>query len=148
MLFKTPVREIASLRTDEHRWDNAVVALGEHLLSGVTGDLFDIEVEFETGGASALGLLVRGTEIRYDVADSTLWCLGMSAPLEAVDGRIRLRVLVDRVSLEIFGNDGRVSLTTYFHPEPEDRSLGTFSIGGACRAVTLVAYALRSIWED
>ena len=35
-------------------------------------------------------------------------CKDSSAPLKIVDGRIQLEMLVDRLSIEIFGNHGRV----------------------------------------
>ena len=148
MLFKTPVREIASIHTDAHHWTEAEVVPGENLLSDISGDLFDTSADIEIGEATAFGLTVRGTEIRYEVADHAVHCPGMSMPLEPVDGRITLRILVDRLSLEIFGNHGQVSMTVCFLPEQTDCPLQLFAVGGACRAHSLDVYQVRSIWPE
>ena len=55
---------------------------------------------------------------------------GQDAPLEPVDGKIRLQVLVDRSSIEAFGNDGRVSLRNCFLPPVGDKSLALGVQGG------------------
>ena len=68
------------------------------------------------------------------------------ATLELVADRIKLRILVDRVSFEIFGNNGIVSPITYFSPEPNAETLVIFAEEGCCKAVELKAYELRSIW--
>ncbi len=72
--------------------------------------MWDIQAEIAVGQESpaAVAFTVRGEPIRYDVKAATLHCLGRSAPLEPQDGRIKLHVLVDRTSIEIFANDGRI----------------------------------------
>jgi len=94
-----------------------------------------------------VGFMVRGTPIVYDVGDKQLSCKGKSAPLSPSDGKIRLRLLVDRTSLEIFGNDGRVYMPMgVIHPE-KNRSLAIFSTGGTVKVTTLDVYELNSAWE-
>ena len=39
------------------------------------------------------------------------------APLAPVNGKIKLRVLVDRTTLEIYANDGLVVMTSCFMPD-------------------------------
>ena len=116
--------------------------------SDVSGDLFDIRLELETGEATVCGLEVRGTEIRCEVLENALHCLGLVMPIEISDGRIDLRVLVDRVSLEIFANRGRTTLTTCFLPKLEEPPLRLFSLGSACRVITLDVHELHSAWTE
>ena len=52
--------------------------------------------------------MIRGVPIAYDVTKQELSCQGKTAPLKPVDGTIQLEILVDRTSVEIFGNRGRV----------------------------------------
>jgi levanase/fructan beta-fructosidase len=112
-----------------------------------TGELWDIEAELEPGSASAVGLRVRGVEIVYDRAARTLGSLGQTAPLEPAAGRIRLRVLVDRTSIEVFADGGLVTLCSCFLPDPADRTLAAFARGGAGRIVRLSRYELASAWK-
>lgn len=80
--------------------------------------------------ASRVGFNVRAVAVEYDVNDQKLSCLGRSAKLAAVDGRIDLHILVDRLSIEVFANDGAVSMT-YFHVfDPKERSVQIFEITG------------------
>ena len=66
--------------------------------------------------------------------------------MEPSDGRIRLAILLDRTSIEVFGNDGRVPMTTCFLPKP-DKSVEAFARGGAAKIVSLQVYELQSAWK-
>ncbi len=59
--------------------------------------------------------------------DST--ALGSRAPLSAEDGRITLRILVDRTSVEVFANHGRVQLANCFVPAEDSNDLTLRSTG-------------------
>lgn len=145
-LYRWPVREIRRLYAETHTFRNLTVAEGSQPLPGLTGDLWDIEAAFEARDAAAFGLRVCGQEIGVSFKDGTLTCLGHSAPLPLEGGRVRLRVLVDRTSLEVFGNGGRVSLSSCFLPGQNERRLEIFATGGAVRVVSLAARKLRSVW--
>lgn len=148
MLFKTPAREIASIRTKEHHWTETTLHPGDDPLSDISGDLFDISLDIEPGEAKAFSLTVRGTEIRYDTAEKTLYCLGLPMPLDSVEGCVDLRILIDRVSLEIFADRGRTTMTACFLPEPDAPSLHLQATGGTCSIVSMHVHELSSIWPD
>ena len=95
-LFRQPVREIAALYTGKHEWHDQALAPGDDPLRALAGDLWDIQAEFEVGTAAALWFQVRGAEVRYDVRAQTVTALGRTAPLKLKDGRLILRLLVDR----------------------------------------------------
>lgn len=146
-LCSAPVREIETLYEQTRTWHDR--ALPEHstLLSGVGGDLFDLQAEFAVGNATAFGLTVRGVPVTYDPARQQLTCLGTSAPLAPIDGTIRLRLLVDRASLEIFGNDGLLVMPLAVAFEEAGRPpLGLFARGGTAEVRSLTVATLRSSW--
>jgi fructan beta-fructosidase len=67
-----------------------------------------------------------------------------SAPLRpAPDGDIRLRVIVDACSVEVFANDGEAVLTALVFPNSESRGASLFSEGGGVLVRSVEAYALR-----
>ncbi len=146
ILFRTPAREIDSIRKKTHRWADMDVLPGPNPLSAVSGDLFDIQMELEADEAAVFGLTVRGTEMRFDVSEKAMYCLGLDMPLHMAGGRIRLRILVDRASLEIFANGGQATMTTCFLPRSDELPLCLFTLAGSCRAVTLEVHELRSAW--
>lgn len=145
-MTRMPVREIEEIRVKEHKWTDERLTPGDNLLAGIRGDLFDIRAEIEPGEAKEVGFRVRGESITYAVKDRKLSCLGADAPLDPVDGRIRLQILVDRTTIEVFGNDGRVSLTSCFLPHPDKKTLEAFAVGSAARVVSMEVYELRSTW--
>jgi sucrose-6-phosphate hydrolase SacC (GH32 family) len=143
-LFNTPVREIASLHAKRHAWTDVALKPGDdNPLAGVSGELFDIQAEFEPGeGVVEFGFRIRGERVAYSTKDKTLTALG-SAPLELRDGRLRLRVLVDRTSLETFADDGRVTLSSCFLPDAADTKLELFTLGGNVRIRSLEVRELK-----
>ena len=111
------------------------------------GELFDIRAEFEPADAEAFGFTVRGVPVVYDVKKQEISCQGVTAPLKPQDGKVRLQLLVDRGSIEIFGNDGRVALSVGVIPADDNHSLEVFSRGGDTRLRSLEAFEMKSAWE-
>lgn len=146
-LFAEPVREIERLRGKQGFWEGeTILATGETNVPGLSGDLFDISAEFETSGAEAFGLVIRGTPIVYDVKKQTLSCGKVSAALKPAGGKVRLRLLVDRGSIEVFGNDGRVALSVGVIAPEGNKAVTVFSRGGKTRLRSLRPFALKSAW--
>jgi sucrose-6-phosphate hydrolase SacC (GH32 family) len=144
-LFMAPVREIESVRGKKHSWTALELKPADNTLAALNGELWDIDAEIEGGTAAEVVLTVRGEAIRYDVRTRTLHCLGRSAPLAPESGKVRLRVLVDRTSLEIFA--GRVTMCSCFLPDPADRSLALEARGGKATLPSLTIYELNSAWR-
>jgi fructan beta-fructosidase len=146
-LFAEPVKEVETLHGAKHAWADRKLAPGENLLEKVTGGLFDLQADFGATDAATFGLTLRGLPLVYDVKKQQVICKGVTAPLAPVDGRVRLRVLVDRGSVEVFGGDGRVALSVgHLFPEAE-RSLEVFSRGGKTEVRSLEVYEMRSAWR-
>ena len=146
-LHLNPIQEIEHIHGKKHDWSDLLLESGINPLSKLTGELFDIRMEIEPAGASTFSLKIRGVPVQYDVGEKKLTCQGKSAPLEPVKGRIKLQVLVDRTSIEIFGNDGRITMSFCFLPDPLDKCLKIQAEGGTARINTLEVYELRSIWN-
>ena len=152
-LVSQPVQEIELLRHEGHHWGSVALRPGENPLAGIVGDLFDIRAEWAVGGATEFGLSIRGIPVTYDVRKQVLTCQGRTAPLQPVDDgcthprRIRLQVLVDRASIEVFGNDGCVAIPIGVIPDDANRSLDAFSRGGSTWIESLEVYELRSAWD-
>jgi sucrose-6-phosphate hydrolase SacC (GH32 family) len=156
-----PIREIETLYANEKVYENKKVEPGSNLLSGFEGDLFDIEAEIEILAAERVGFRIRGLEVAYDVKTKTLtsgWAAydakerGLisgksSARLEPSGGRIQLRILVDRTSIETFANNGEVYMPQDALPkEGQTKTLELFSEGGVAQVRSLAVRELKSIW--
>lgn len=157
----TPVqREVLELTHAE-----APIALPAH----ADGRALDISLTLRPGGARACGLVVHagagstGTRIGWDAArgevfidraasgflppDDPLYGRRHAGPWP-VDGPLRLRVLVDRCSVEVFVGDGELVLTDQVFPPDEARGLALFADGGGARFEAFTAWPLAAARFD
>jgi fructan beta-fructosidase len=145
-MFANPVKELESLRGKKHALKDRVVKPGENPLKAIKGELFDIIAEVEPGGAAEFGFSVRGVSVVYDVKKQEIRSGRHTVPLKLQGGVVRLRLLLDRGSLELFGNDGRVALSAGVLVAPEKRDVEFFSRGGNTRVRLLEVHEMRSAW--
>ena len=146
-MFAEPVREVERLHGRRAEWENVTLEPGKNPLAGIEGELFHILAVLSAGQARKLGFRVRGVPVTYDVQAGQLGCLDKTAPLGRDNGRIRLELLIDRTSIEIFANGGRVYMPIGVIPPDEGEPLVLFAEGGAATIDSLEVYELRSAWK-
>ena len=76
-----------------------------------------------------------------------LTCTDQKAALKPAGGKIRLRVLVDRASVDIFGNDGLLYMPVGVIVPQENRSVEVYAKGGTAQINSLEVHELKSAWE-
>ncbi len=145
-LYSLPVREIETLYRWTYYWYKAAINPGENLLDRITGDLFDIHADIAPGAATTISFIIRGVPVTYDVATATLTCEDRAASLPLVDGILRLRILLDRASLEIFGADGLTALPIGVILPDDAHTLRLCVEGGAALARSMTVYEMNSVW--
>ncbi len=145
-LFAQPLSELTSLRGPKHEWTEITPDTGDDPLRILKGDMFEITLDFSPDGSESLGLDLRGTSLLYDVLRQELVCRDVRAPLSPREGRVRLHVFLDRGSIEVFGNEGRVALSIAAVPADINRSIGIFHRGAPAKMHSLVVHELRSAW--
>ncbi len=146
-LYRWPVQELDRLRGVAVRREGIALEADRPWTLADKGELWDIEAEFEIGSARTVGLRALGETVQYDVQAAELVSHGHRAPLAPDGGRIRIRAIVDRTSLEVFGNDGRVSLSSCVLFPPQAAGIEVFSEGGASTLLRVTAYPLRRVWK-
>ena len=63
-----------------------------------------------------------------------------TAPMQAVNGIVKIKILLDRSSLEVFGNDGEKVISTMIYPDKEATGLSLYAEGPAvARNLTIVS---------
>ena len=142
-MFAQPIKEIESLHKKCHKVEGAIVKADEPVAVETSGRLFDIRAELTLGGAKRFGLKIGNRTVAYDVANSIL----DDMPLAPVGGKIRLQILVDRPSIEICGNDGRVMKTDSFRADGPIESIEVFAEEGSVTVDSLEVYELESAWK-
>ncbi|WRZ54954.1 GH32 C-terminal domain-containing protein [Streptomyces sp. NBC_01314] len=135
---------------------------------GVQGKALDIEATFSLKDADRFGLKVRTgaggeeTVIGYDTTTQELYVdrsrsgVGdfnstfpgvQTAPLKAKNGKVKLRILVDWSSVEVFGGNGEAVITDQIFPDPSSTGVEVFADGGTATLDHLQAWQLKSIWR-
>jgi len=124
-----------------------------------------LDVELEPGEASEAGLVLRGSadgkrglRISYERGTGTLKVdrseAGTSnfsplfspyhqARVPLKDGKVRLRILLDSSSVEVFTPEGTVAITDAFYPAWDDTETLAFSRGGRAK-VTIASTRVAS----
>jgi fructan beta-fructosidase len=146
-MFAEPIREIENIHGSRHTWDKMTIGAGERQLSRLSGELFHVKSRFLAGDAKEFGFVIRGTRITYNVGKAQLTCRDRKATLKPVNGKVELELLVDRNSIEIFANSGRIYMPIGGILPEDDKSLKLFSESGTTRLETLDVWELHSIWD-
>ena len=143
------MKEIELLHDRTQEWSGLELNPGDNPLAETTGDLFDIQAELGFDPAntpSDFGFVLRGEAVKYDPAKKELSCLGATAPIDAADGEIALQLLLDRTTIEAFGNGGKVSMSSCFLPDPKNMSIGIYTNGAPITIKKLEVHRLKSSW--
>ncbi|MGX5716578.1 GH32 C-terminal domain-containing protein [Arthrobacter sp. MAHUQ-56] len=133
----------------------------------VSGDVVQIDAEFSPGTASSFGLKVLGsgtqaTRVGYSVPAARTFIDRTNsgttgfhpafpsvddAPVQLVNGRLHLRLYVDRASVEVFAQDGLATLTDQVFPAAGASALSVFAEGGTARLESLSVTPLsNAMW--
>jgi fructan beta-fructosidase len=146
-LCAVPVRELESLRQNEYSWTGLSLAAGKNPLMGIRGDLMELNAEFEPGTAEQVMFTFRGVAVSYTVATQRISCDGMSNLLPLTNGKIKLRILADRTSIEIFGNDGQLYMPMRANYSVGDKTHAISVQGGQVSFESLKVHTLKSAWR-
>ena len=170
-MFRNPVKEIATLYARTDKFDRLTAEAANVKLAALKPELIDLSLSFVPTGNFTLN--VRGLKIDYDAAkkefavnNEARVAAEMAAvqkrpaekqkpvqnnprravPAPTVDGKVTLRVLVDRASLELFVNAGQAAASFVIVPAAANR---TISIEGnaALKLDSLVVNELKSSWQ-
>jgi len=156
-MFAYPVEEIENIHGKKHQWKHKDLKPGQNLLEDVKGNLFDINAEIVLDDAEEVGFEINGFRVSYNVEDKQLiagkgeegdeFSSGeTTAELAPVDGKIDLRILVDRPSIEIYANNGRIYMPMQAVRDLDNKSLKIYSKGGNAHIEELTIYEIESIW--
>jgi fructan beta-fructosidase len=158
-LFCWPVKEIDSLVTKTHVRRDVTLLPGENLLDGLeTFDLVDVSIDFDPGTAKEVVFDFPGVTLTYDVEKGILVHTGLSNKgqpqavttldhLAPRDGSVRLRFLIDRLSLEAYAFEGENFKAHYYSPEHGNHSQSIHSVGGQAKVKDLTIRELKSAWK-
>jgi fructan beta-fructosidase len=127
---------------------------------GLRGTALDLDVTLTPHGTSDAGVVVRkggvqGTRIGWsngqlyvdrtasgEDAFSPVFGRTHGVAMPLVDGQLKLRILVDRSSVEVFTRDGRVAITDLIFPDLSSDGIAAYAVDGTAD-VKVVARAIK-----
>jgi fructan beta-fructosidase len=134
---------------------------------GVHGKVWEMKLAIDPQHAKEIGLVVAAgpdyeTRIGYDTTRQVLFIdrsrsgpafdpnfAGRhEAPLALADGRLTLHVFLDQSTVEVFAEEGFVTISDQIFPAPGHDGVSLYSKGGDARLLALQAWPLTSIWQN
>jgi fructan beta-fructosidase len=145
-LCREPVDALRSLRTRTYDFPAGPLTTSA-LLADLKGDAWDIESVISVGSMACPVAIHIGSD-EYVYRPSSQMLIGpkmaMSIPLNGE--RLRFRILVDRTTVEIFGDHGQ-AYGMFLRSKPGGLvPLELRTLWGAVRLETLSVHSLRSAW--
>jgi sucrose-6-phosphate hydrolase SacC (GH32 family) len=150
VLYRNPIAEISKLYRREVSLANHILKPGANPLAGAEGELFDIRLRLDVARSTCSRLVLKlcGNTVMYDSGRAILSSHGSEIPLHAENGEVEIRVLVDRLSLETFGNGGAVSITNFAQRKEGRPPVELFAEGGEAFLRSVDLRELDSIWKQ
>ena len=165
-LRQRPIKALESLRGKPVRINRSLKP-GVYPLPAVAAmdNMYELDLDIKGKGNDVCGLNLcmgdgRKVAVSYDVASGYLtidrtnstdanipkferMC---TAEVPAIDGKLNLRIFVDKSTVEIFAQDGRRVFTLLTFAAPDQTGIELFSQRGTTD-VRLTAWPLKSIWK-
>lgn len=70
------------------------------------------------------------------------------APMLVDNGMLPLQIFVDTSSVEVFANDGKVTITDVIFPKINSDKIELFSNGADMHIQSMTVYRMKSIWHE
>ncbi len=163
-LTQIPAKELEVLRDEHVQLRNATWVDAEALLSRRDWpETIEIDADLELNGSQDFGFVLRkgasfGTRVGYDATWSDVYvdrthfgdviiaptfAAKHEAPIAIQNGRIHLHILLDRSSVELFADNGLVTITDLIYPRAVDRGLGVYATGKPPSVIALDVWTLK-----
>ena len=148
-LYSQAVPEITNAVVNTYSWTNLTLNPGNNPLLGIRGGTFDIRAQFTPGSSTAINFVMCGVQVTYSPAAQQITCNGNTQSLLPLNGTVRLEIICDRQTIEIFGNGGQLYMPiagTSFNPT--NNVLSLTSQGASTVFQSLMVNKLKSVWTN
>lgn len=167
-LVQQVVSEFDSIRKRSEKHQDFSVESDLPVPFNMLSPLMEVAVEFENDNASSFGIEIQGAEnemtvICYDSGRNVLrvdrtnsgdnsfsesFATVQEAALQLDSGKLKLQIIMDASSAEIFANDGKAAFTSLIFPANPYDKIQLYSNEGKVKVNSLVLTELDSIWGN
>lgn len=158
-VYQNPAREIERYYQEPVFYKHVKVN-GHQELEGISGRVLDMTVDVEAGEYHSFEIRIAQdqknyTSICYNRKESVLtfsrehsgrpidWAQIRSMYVQRQDGKVRLRILMDQYSVEIFANDGEQAMSSLIYTRPEAQGISFWAEGTVFINIKKAAVVIR-----
>lgn len=151
-LIQTPIRELNSLHTNTLTHNNVSFS-GKKSFDGISGRQIDMEMEIDMAECEKLCLRFAEdeefySELMYRLKDQTLELSrqysgvrrlaahNSKCAVRTKSGKLKLRLILDQYSAEVFVNDGEQTMTMTYYTRPEATGISFIADGTVSMNIT------------
>lgn len=124
---KNQIIDNKNINLDVASWQNAVWIEATFTLQ--TADSFGFHLSQSTNSATTISYNTKKNQLSVTPVQGEE-VHPLTAVIKPVNGKIKLQVLLDKSSLEVFANDGEKVITTYVFPQQDNTQVSAFADGG------------------
>jgi fructan beta-fructosidase len=148
-LYMEPAAELKTLRGKMREVSNVSVKSGGEVVIPNQHELFDMETVVSIGDARNVKFNIVGQRVEYNAVEKWIALDGIRAPLTLKDGKLKLRIVVDRTSIELFAQDGEVQMANTFRPQSDVvfGGIAVESMGGDVVVESAKIWEMQSVWK-
>jgi len=167
-IFQRPISELYTLRQEVIRQQDVSIENSQTICH--LAPQMDIELSMNVAKSSAIQMgikLCSGEKqeivVGYDVARQVLYIdrslsgnvtfapnfpPHLEASLAPEEGKIKLRILMDHSTLEVFSSDGRVAISALVFPDPAQDTIKFYARKGKAVFDLVEIYPVKSLWNE
>lgn len=165
-LRQVPVRELNAHHGRARKFNGGSLTETNEWIEarGITSEPSELVIEFEPRTKGKQGIILfdaptEGVIIGIDHARHVVYvdrrqsgnsnfhpafkCL-LTAPLRALNDRVKLRILIDACSVEVFADDGERVITSLNFPSPEARGVAVFGIDQSPKILSMEVWPINA----
>ncbi|MFA5728416.1 MAG: glycoside hydrolase family 32 protein [Candidatus Neomarinimicrobiota bacterium] len=144
-LYRMPVTEIEGLYLDNYQVLNKILIPKQDLYVQPRHDLFDITAEVEMNRDAVYSIRLYDLDITCTI--NQISCLGKTARFRSLNGFVKLRILIDRTSIDLFANEGEICMSSCFLPDRKNTRLQFRADIQPVHIRSLAIHRLSSAWR-
>ena len=155
-ITRWPIREVESLRRPSFKTDRQIISKATPFYPETNAKLFDVEFKLTKKDAQYFYVIVRGQPLVFNFIENEL-NFRPSGQFKGLEDRkasplpvgehLKVRLLIDVTSLEVFLNDGEFSASFCYLPDGHIHPLSLQAYSGNPVVTDFVLHEMNSIWE-
>lgn len=157
-LCTNPVKELENLHRDQQHWENLPLSEHDQKIQIGKAECLDLQLSICPNDTERISINLRGRTIDLDWKKGTMTVDGVIAPLNRLNQKkngktepvIDLRIVLDRLSIEVFAQNGLSQITKCFFPLPDKNknyNVIEFKTNGKnCRLNSMNLWSVDSVW--